>query len=362
MLDHEDQPDLNPPPEPEPSPSYPTVIQQARENMRKFDGCVVLTRVGSFYELYFDQAHYWGIQLSLKVASKKTNAGPVPMAGFPFFQLDRYLKILVQEFGKHVAIAEETANDLGQKVKSGGLLFDRQVKRIITPGTLIDENFLSPTTHNYLLAVFIDMAAGQSSASEGEHPVAEKVGLAWIDLSSGDFYTQQTDFKNLSSAISRIGPNEIIFDKALHQTDDPQIATLVAECGQKTTFYQAPANDTIKDWKPAVLRAATGPTEEAFTIEETRSADVLLSYIQEQLPGLKLRLQPPQRYQAQDHMSIDKHTIRGLEILRTMRDGGFQGSLLHAVRRTSTRSGARLLAERLSKSLTADDEFFKRNT
>lgn len=68
-----------PEPEPEPEPSYPTVVLQARRNMQKFDNCVLLTRVGGFYELYFEHAEEYGPLLNLKVASKKTNAGPVPM-------------------------------------------------------------------------------------------------------------------------------------------------------------------------------------------------------------------------------------------------------------------------------------------
>lgn len=336
-------------PEPEPTVSYPTVVQQARDNMRKFDGCVVLTRVGSFYELYFEQAHYWGSQLNLKVACKRTSAGPVAMAGFPFYQLDRYLKVLVQEFGKHVAISEETANDPAQKVKSGGLLFDRQVKRIITPGTLIDENFISPNAHNYLLAVYMDLpehGAAQDSALDSS---LANVGLAWLDLSSGDFHVQQTDLSALASAINRIGPGEVIFDKRLHGTSDARLAGIIADCGQKMTFYEMPTRELAKGIEPILDDTAVDFANDSFSIEETRSANCLLEYIKEQLPGLKLRLQPPQRFQVQDHMSIDKHTVRGLELLRTMKDGAYQGSLLHAIRRTSTRSGARLLAERLSK-------------
>lgn len=68
-----------PEPEPEPEPTYPTVVLQARHNMQKFDNCVLLTRVGGFYELYFEHAEEYGPLLNLKIASKKTNAGPVPM-------------------------------------------------------------------------------------------------------------------------------------------------------------------------------------------------------------------------------------------------------------------------------------------
>jgi DNA mismatch repair ATPase MutS len=71
--------DASPLPEEESGPAYPTVVLQARNNMNKFDNCVLLTRVGGFYELYFEHAEEYGPLLNLKVAQKKTSAGPVPM-------------------------------------------------------------------------------------------------------------------------------------------------------------------------------------------------------------------------------------------------------------------------------------------
>jgi len=337
---------------------YPTVIQQAANNMRKFEHCVVLTRVGNFYELYLDQATEFGPLLNIKVGSKKTNAGPVAMAGFPFFQLDRFLKILVQDHGKYVAISEEVANDPSQKVKSGGLLFDRQVKRIITPGTLIDEHFLSPYEHNYLLAIHLaedlDLTLSISpSAKQSRQDIEEstaKIGLSWLDLSSGDFFTQSTDLASLSSAIARIGPREIIISKALHEVNDPRLSSVLNEDGHLITYHELVEDPlTIGDWTPMLESGVPSTAVNSFTSEETLSASLLLQYVKTQLPGLKLRLQGPVRRQADEYMNIDKNSLRGLEITQTLRDGLYKGSLLHAVRRTSSESGARLLAQRLSK-------------
>ena len=110
-----------------------------------------------FIQLYFEQAEEFAPLLGMKLATKKTSAGPVPMAGFPFFQLDRYLKMLVQDLNKYVAISEEFAPPAEDKAKSSnGLMFDRRVARIITPGTLIDEKFIDPSENNFLLAIYID--------------------------------------------------------------------------------------------------------------------------------------------------------------------------------------------------------------
>ncbi|MCJ1306072.1 hypothetical protein MMC08_008890, partial [Hypocenomyce scalaris] len=208
-------------------PKYPTVVQQARNNMRKFENCVLLTRVGGFYELYFEHAEECAPLLNLKIAQKKTTAGPVSMAGFPFFQLDRFLKILVQDLNRYVAISEEYANNTSDKIKSGGLLFDRKVARIISPGTLIDEKFMDPYENNFLLAIHSMNQDTEVDASLDEVPTtlikdallpriaSMLVGLAWLDLSTGDFYTQSTTMGALSSVVARIGAKEIVLDEAL---------------------------------------------------------------------------------------------------------------------------------------------------
>ena len=137
--------------------------------------------------MYFEQAEEYAALLNLKLAYKKTGAGPVPMAGFPFFQLDRFLKILVQDLNKYVAISEEFTNNVADKAKSGGLMFDRKVARIVTPGTLIDEKFMDPYVNNFLLSIHMDtmsLTGGPShpeSTLSGQHkPLSgsRRVGLS----------------------------------------------------------------------------------------------------------------------------------------------------------------------------------------
>lgn len=333
------------------SQAYPTVVQQARNNMRKFEHCVLLTRVGSFYELYFEHAEQYGPILGLKVGSKKTSAGPVAMAGFPFFQLDRFLKMLVQDHGKHVAISEEVANDPSQRIKSGGLMFDREVKRIITPGTLIDENFLSPYEHNYLLAITLSL----DNVEQVNNPTLSNimllpVGLSWIDLSSGDFFTQTIDLDNLSSAVARIGPREVIVEESssTHNAGKILLSVLKSSGVQPSFRVSPPIMLAPRDWASLLDDSSAMESVQAFNDHETRSANLLLQYVKEHLPGIKLKLQIPIRQSADDYMVIDKNSLRGLEVTQTLRDGLYKGSLLQAVRRTSTESGARLLAQRLS--------------
>ncbi|CAJ0553587.1 Ff.00g120990.m01.CDS01 [Fusarium sp. VM40] len=369
-------------------PAYPTVLLQARQNMLKFDNCVLLTRVGGFYELYFEHAEEYGPLLNIKVASKKTNAGLVPMAGFPFFQLDRFLKILVQDLNRHVAIAEEFPNSPAAKVKSGGLLHDRRVARIITPGTLIDENFMDPYANNYVMAIHIetddtataigrvsapeDGLAGHEPASAHQNPSAVGVGrhvgqsqgfqddmplgLAWLDLSTGHFCTQQANLASLPAILSRVCPRELLLDQDLQSSPDHDIFSLLADDRHIISYAPRPHDPSLlhpDSWAPMLESRLSKPESAAFSSAEVHAAGFLLGYVKDQLQGMSMKLQPPLRNENMQIMAVDKNSLRALEIKQTIHDGVFRGSLLHAIRRTVTKSGARLLNEWVSAPSTS---------
>ncbi|PWY72449.1 DNA mismatch repair protein Msh1 [Aspergillus sclerotioniger CBS 115572] len=344
------------------TPRYPVVVQGHWNNMQKFKNCVILTRVGGFYELYFEQAEEFAPLLNLKLASKKTSAGPVPMAGFPFFQLDRFLKILVQDLNKYVAVSEEFPITAEDKLRSG-LLFDRKVARIITPGTLIDEKFMDPSENNFLLAVYIDKTSlkkqleQQDDSAAQQHALlsaSQNVGLSWSDLSTGDFFTQVTTAQMLPSAIARIGAREILVDQGLQDIIGQELQLLVGHDHRLMTFFQFPQKVApMSRWGTMLEAPVSATAAESFTRDEIAAGYSLLEYIRVQLQGLNMKLQPPRRRHLDESMSIDRNSLRGLEILETARDGFGKGSLLHAVRRTSTKSGARLLRDRLTSPSTS---------
>lgn len=378
------KPKSPPPEDSQNEPSYPTVVLQARRNMRKFENCVLLTRVGGFYELYFEHADEYAPLLNLKLASKRTSAGPVPMvsvsqshtasialltfcsqAGFPFFQLDRFLKMLVQDLNRYVAIAEEFPNDAADKVKSGGLMHDRRVARIITPGTLIDENFIDPYANNYVLAIHVcdSTEAAQIAADEGDgHGIRApstsrplSLGLAWLDLSTGHFFTQSADLTSLSSILSRIGPREVVLDEDFESQKDHDIFSILAEDRHLITYSPQGGLADVKEWTPLLESEVPESTRQSFTNEEVLAGGLVLNYVKERLQGVTMKLLPPLRHQSMQIMNIDKNSLRALEIKQTIRDGFFRGSLLHAIRRTVTKSGARLLNEWLSSPSTSLD-------
>lgn len=284
------------------------------------------------------------------------------MAGFPFFQADRFLKVLVQDLNKYVAISEEFANTAEEKARSKGLMFDRRVARVITPGTLIDEKFMDPTQNNFLLAIYMDVsslkaqiedqAAEDTEVTSHQHILAspsQPVGLAWLDLSTGEFLTQFATAQMLPSAIARIGAREILVDQIIQDLVGHELQSLVGQDQRLLTFFPFSGDVApMSAWGSMLETPVPADTIDAFTTEETAAGYNLLEYIRVQLQGSNMQLQPPRRRHLNESMNIDRNSLRGLEILETARDGFGKGSLLHAVRRTSTKSGARLLRDRLS--------------
>jgi DNA mismatch repair ATPase MutS len=263
---------------------------------------------------------------------------------------------LVQDLNRYVAIAEEFPNGPSEKVKTGGLMNDRRVSRIITPGTLIDETFMDPFTNNYVLAIHIE-DSGQDGGPDSEvleQPVSPNqqhfslcVGLAWLDLSTGQFFTQLTTFSAIPSFLARIGPREIVLDEDLQASKDHGIFAVLADDHHLITYTNPSEVKPVSQWAPMLESPISTRLANEFTPEEVSAGSSLLQYVETQLQGSNIKLQPPSRQL--DIMGIDKNTMRALEIKRTIRDDVVTGSLLHTVRRTVTKGGARLLDSWLSE-------------
>lgn len=277
-------------------------------------------------------------------------------AGFPSFQLDRFLKILVQEFNESVAISEEFAHNAFSKVKSGGPLFDRKVMRVVTPGTLIDETFINPDENNYLLAITPtavepdlekkDTTTQSTTRADNLLDGSKRFGLAWLDLSTGDFYTQIATAGSLPSALARIGAREIVLNKSVAPFTHQLLNGILDLQRHLITYHRACDVDfPIAEWTPMLVAAVSQEAQRDFTPEEVAAGSLLLGYANEKLQGVSMRLQPPIRMQDRENMRIDKNSLRGLEVLETSKDGigGGKGTLLHSIRRTVTRGGTRLL-------------------
>ncbi|KAG6842478.1 hypothetical protein C0991_000004 [Blastosporella zonata] len=335
-------------------PPQTMLAQGILENLRKFPHCLLLTRVGQFYESYFDQAIEISRLLGIKLTTRRWGIGRVPMCGFPLAHLDKHLKVLVQQNKLFVAMCEEFPH-----YSEGTKTFDRRVNRVVSPGTLIDEPFLNPFENNYLLAIGLPPT---NDTLEAISPL----GLAWIDVSTGEFFSKSTNIDSLRDELSRISPREVVLDKRFQQTKKHPVHEALAEDDNFVSYVDMDGTSLEHTILPSSLEAQETPPDDIlgksdFKItvldpspEESAAIRLLTVYLHANLLDHMPVLSLPNREGSEERMQIDSHTIKALEIREGFREGGTKGSLLSAIKRTVTTGGNRLLSRWLSLAKAED--------
>lgn len=257
------------------------------------------------------------------------------MCGFPVLHLHKYLKLLVEKHKRCVAMCEEFLREPLEGPKGG---FDRRVARIITPGTLIDEPFLNADENNYLLSV------GAQGPIES---TAQIIGLSWIDVSTGEFFTKECTIENFRDELVRIAPREVVMDKDI--VNDAHLTTALEVMDQEGIVLSFTTPKPTGQQIPFQQPKDPEPIHLTLNQNETAAVKLLTTFLHENLLESMPKLTQPSREFSEGRMEIDSHTVRGLEIRESMREGGTAGSLLSVIKRTVTPSGTRLLTRWLCK-------------
>ncbi|KAK5990372.1 MutShomolog 1-like protein [Cladobotryum mycophilum] len=158
---------------------------------------------------------------------------------------------------------------------------------------------------------------------------------------------------SLPSILSRIGPREVVLDQTFELRKDHDVFSILADDRHLITFSQQGELTKLSKWAPLLESRILKSAVKNFSDEEIAAGGLVLNYVRDRLQGTSMKLQPPLRYENMETMNIDKNSLRALEIKQTIRDGSFRGSLLHTIRRTVTKSGARLLSEWLGAPSTS---------
>ncbi|KAG1715645.1 hypothetical protein ID866_1527 [Astraeus odoratus] len=320
-------------------------------NLDKFPHCILLTRVGQFYESYFDQAKEVSRLLGIKLTSRVWDKQSVVMCGFPLMHLDKYLKVLVLQHKRFVAMCEEFPTyKPGQKPS-----FERRVVRVITPGTLIDEPFLNHYENNYLLAI---ASGGLFSDLDHSHPL----GLAWIDVSTGEFFTKTIPVEALKDHLARICPREIVLREEFRSHPDHTVRQAIEDESILTSYAMCSLSDNASPSLTSIPPFDMDGPPSGYPAAESEAIHILTTYMRANLLEHMPRLSTPSREDADDRMQIDSHTIKSLEIRESAGEGGLTGSLLSAVKRTVTSGGTRFLANRLCSPSTSVKEIETRQS
>ncbi|AEY95197.1 FABR137Wp [Eremothecium gossypii FDAG1] len=346
------------------SNSLPPSLQFVRDMMDKYPDYVLLTQMGSFYELYYEHAEKYAPKLNITLTRREYSHGKVPFAGFPLEQLSRHLKVLVKEYGYSVAVVEQFRKD--DIADNERYKFNRRVTRVVTPGTFIDEAFENLQENQFLLSVeFPDRCMEKLSDP------SIKVGLSWCDISTGELFVQQVQLKGLISAITKIKPREILLSEDLlaYQIQNGNWYPELVEFKKYfIKYYKTPSRHrTMETFSHLFAFGANNASKRNLDIvlhslsqKETAALRANLTYIEQHLPEMLANLAFPKRSLTTDSMQIDSRTSAALELHNTFRDNLKRGSLLSAIRRTVTPSGTRLLTQWLSAPSMHLDEIKQR--
>ena len=312
--------------ETKPSPAMQRYLEVKAQN----PGTILLFRIGDFYELFYEDAQAAARVLGLTLTSRdKGSTNPIPMAGFPYHQLDNYLRRLIQA-GFRAAVCEQVED---AAVAKG--LVKREVTRIVTPGTLTEDALLDPRESNFLAAICVEK---------------NLYGLAWLELSTGRFVAAEVEFQNLADELARLTPAECLVPEAN--------ATIAVAAGNHTLLTERASWCFSPTHCRRVLLDHFGTTTlEGFGWPDDSSpgitaAGALLEYAHETQKSALHHIARLEPFVRGENLLIDEATRRSLELVRTLRDDKREGSLLAVIDETTTPMGARLLADWLSNPLT----------
>src|SRR6059036_4027237 len=322
------------------APRATPVMEQYIEIKAANPDCLLFYRMGDFYELFFEDAEVASRALGIVLTKRGKHLGrDIPMCGVPVIRADEYLHRLIA-LGHRVAVCEQLEDPAEARKRGGKSVVRRDVVRLVTPGTLTEDTLLDARTNNYLLAI----ARARGSAG------ADRIGLAWIDISTSEFIVTECSTGELAATLSRINPNEVIVTDALY--GDPDLGPLLRELPAVTpltrdVFDSATAERRLCDY----FAVATMDGLSAMSRLEATAAAAAVTYIDRTQVGQRPPLSPPSREAAGTTMAIDPATRANLELTRTLA-GERRGSLLDAIDCTVTAAGSRLLAQRLAAPLT----------
>ena len=298
-------------------------MRQYMNIKNKHPDCVVLFRMGDFYETFYDDAKTVSRELEITLTKRGKGAKEAPLAGIPYHALDNYLPKLVKK-GYKVVIVEQTEDP---KFAKG--LVKRDVLRVVTPGTIVSDECVGQKVNNYIMSIF---------------SVRGKYGVSVCDLSTGEFtVTHVSDVVKLFSEIPRFSPQECLVS---FDFDDRSVIAHLKDQGVFVTRYDSYNFDFRNAYKrltshfDTVSLAGYGIDDDEVIV---CSAGALITYLYDTQKTSLSQITKIRKFASDSYMIIDPSTLRNLEIVSNVRDGSCNGSLLSVIDRTLTPMGGRLL-------------------
>lgn len=323
------------------SDSTTPMLRQYFEIREQYKGYLLFYRMGDFYEMFFDDAKTASKALDITLTSRGEYEGEkIPMCGVPFHAYESYLARLIKQ-GYKVAICEQTEDPQEAKKRGSKSVVRREVIRLVTAGTLNEDNLLDSKRNNYILCLA---------------KLQNRLGAAWLDISTGDFYTQEilvqadNETEILNTILTKLQPTEILISDAYFQI--PGVFNVFNEYKEQiSVLAQARFNtENARKRLQEIYQVETIEAFGSFSRAEITAAGLLLDYVFQTQRGHMPHLEKPSKVDDRAMMEIDGITRRSLELVDNLH-GNKKNSLLSVIDRTKTAVGSRLLAHWISNPL-----------
>ena len=329
---------------------YSPMMQNYLATKEQYKDCILFYRLGDFYEMFFEDALTASRELEITLTSKACGAEEkAPMCGVPFHAVDNYMSKLISK-GFKVAICEQLEDP-----KQAKGIVKRDVVRIVTPGTVTENNMLEEKKNNYIMSI----------VKRGIH-----YGISICDITTGDFYATQiklseNNFEKLLDEYARFMPSELVVNPAM-SISTKEIAILK---DRNMTFVTLKDDNYFDDSLEKIVERYTVVDNFEKTREITENDNLLISAVNgltnyfEETQKMKLEhINRLKIYEVQKFMSLDVSARRNLELTERMRDKSKVGTLIWVLDKTSTSMGGRLIRRWINDPLLSVNEIKARNT
>lgn len=314
----------------------------------KYKDEILLYRLGDFYECFYDDAKIVSKELELVLTGKSCGLEErAPMCGVPAHAVDSYLSKLVQQ-GFRVAICEQLTEP------EKGKMVERDVVRVISAGTAIEEDILTGGQNNYLACVYVDAKDENKGA------------LAYVELSTGEFNVIDVSCEHLTQMLNdeliRIHPVEIICNATAYEISSTFGTTKAGlipnfEKFDEWSFDEITAKNMIQQFYGI---SNVNTLELSSQVEQIKAVGAVLEYLKQTQKRKLNHIKRPHVIHSNNFLYLDASTIRNLELTERMRDGKNKGTLLSVLDYTKTNAGARCLKRYITQPLQSDVAINKR--
>ncbi|HOP62594.1 MAG TPA: DNA mismatch repair protein MutS [Spirochaetota bacterium] len=306
------------------------MMKQYSDIKRKHPDDILFFRMGDFYEMFFDDAKIASKILDIALTARQND---IPMCGLPYHAAESYIARLIKA-GKRVAVCEQL-----ESVPSSGSIVKRDVVRIITPGTVIEQNLIASDDNNYLCSVYLSK---------------KEMGISFVDISTGDFSYMTSD-KNqelFRGELAKFSPREVIFHAESHETDSVFLEYIknrnIPVHSLNEWYYEKGfMTDVISETLQVHSLKGLG----IDTDIEIISVGSILQYLRETHKTLFAHLKNPMKLASRETMLLDEATVSNLELIQNQQDGSKNRTLFSVLNHTKTPMGRRALERNLLQPL-----------